>query len=164
MKAPYPISDVLIVLVKEPNDFYIAQTQHWYRIPTSSRIPGNLRDRQARVIAFYFPSAFKEQKFSIRFYARITSVEVVSRQALFPVETLNSKSGKTYYKICFEPLQTLPRPIISYRGRRLIFVATTWAKFSQAEEINDLFHESPLEDKLWQELKKHKLLAESTLR
>ncbi|WP_375418688.1 endonuclease domain-containing protein [uncultured Hymenobacter sp.] len=160
MPASYPVSDVLVVLVKEPADFLLAQTQHWYRIPTSTRLPVNLRERQAQIIAFYFPSAFKELRYSVRYYARITDVAVVSRRELFPQETASSRSEQTYYKISFGPLQELARPVVSYRGRRLLFVPTTWAKLSEADEINDLFHDSPLEDVLWRELKRQNLPAE----
>jgi very-short-patch-repair endonuclease len=160
MKKPYPPCDVLVALAKEPSDFYIAQTQQWYRIPTSSRLPVMLRAQTARIIAFYFPEKFKELKSSIRFFAPITGIELVSRQQLFPTETPNSKSAKQYYKISFGPLQELPKPIFSYRPRFILFIPTTWEKFSQAEELNDLYHESPLEDKLWLELKRHNLPAE----
>lgn len=160
MKKLYPVCDALVVLAKEPNDFHVAQTQGWYRIPTSSRIPVTLQKKQARFIAFYFPKNFRELRYSIRYYAEITGVEVVSRQQLFPDETPNSKSEKLYHKISFGPLLTLAQPIISYRGRFILFIPTTWAKLSRAEEINDLYHESPLEDTLWAELKRQNLPAE----
>ncbi len=160
MKKPYPICDVLVVLAKTPADFHLAQTQGWYRIPTSSRIPVALQKRTARILAFYFPKNFTELKSSVRYYADITGVETVSRQQLFPDETPNSKSEKLYYKISFGPLTELPRPIFSYRPRFVLFIPTTWAKFSRAEELNDLYHESPLEDKLWDELKRQNLPAE----
>lgn len=160
MRTPYAGCDVLVVLAKEPADFRIAQAQGWYRIPTSSRIPVVLQQRCVRFIAFYFPKAFKELKFSIRFFAAVTGVEVVSRQQLFPSETPNSKSAKQYYKISFGPLQELPQPIISHRGRFVLFIPTTWVKLSHARELNDLYHESPLEDTLWAELKRQNLPAE----
>ena len=160
LRSPYPVSDVLIVLAKEPSDFYIAQTQQWYRIPTSTRLPPCFREGTVRFLAFYFPQAFKELCYSIRHYAAVTKVEVVTRAALFPDETPSSRSAQTYHKISFGPVQELPQPIVSYRGRRLLFVPTTWAKFSQATEINDVFHESPLEDTFWQELKRQNLPAE----
>jgi very-short-patch-repair endonuclease len=57
-------------------------------------------------------------------------------------------------------LRTLPRPILSLRFRRVTFIPTTWQKFQAAEEINDLWDESPLEDDLWAELKRLHLGAE----
>ena len=160
MPTAYPAADVLVVLTKTPADFHLAQTEGWYRIPTSTRLPANLRDGQAKTIAFYFPAAFKELKFSVRYYAAIRRVEVVERAALFPSETPNSRSGSLYHKISFGPLRERAAPLVSHRGRRLLFVPTTTAKFRQAEEINDLFHESPLEDRLWAALKARQLPAE----
>jgi len=54
----------------------------------------------------------------------------------------------------------LPRPIPSRRWRRIVFIPTTWHKFVQATEINDLYDESPLEDRLWAELKRRQISAE----
>ena len=156
----YPDTDVLVVLAKDPNDFHLAQTQQWYRIPVSTRQPASLRQRQVRYLAFYFPKSFKDQKYSVRYYAAVTGVAVVPRQELFPGEAPSSRSGQLYHKISLGPLHELPRPIASLRGRRLLFVPTTWAKLMQAEEVNDLFHDSPLEDVFWQELKRQNLPAE----
>lgn len=160
MKKFKNVNDVLVVLAKEPKDFQIAQSQFWYRIPTSSRIPTNLRDNSARYIAFYFPKAFGDLKYSISYYAKITKVETVTRKELFPEESINSKSGKSYHKISFSDLEQLPKPILSRRGRQLLFIPTTWEKFSTAEEINDIFNDSPLEEKLWVELKRRRWSAE----
>lgn len=54
----------------------------------------------------------------------------------------------------------LPKPIISHRGRQLLFIPTTWQKFITADEINDIFNDSPLEEKLWKELKRRRWPAE----
>lgn len=52
------------------------------------------------------------------------------------------------------------RPILSYRPRRLVFVPTTLEKFEQADQINDLFDGSPLENRLWSALKYVNAFAE----
>lgn len=96
----------------------------------------------------------------MRYYAAVTKVEIVTRAELFPEETNSSRSEQTYHKISFGPLRELVQPVVSYRARRLLFVPTTWAKFSQATEVNDLFHESPLEDVFWHELRRQNLPAE----
>jgi hypothetical protein len=54
----------------------------------------------------------------------------------------------------------LERPILSLRLRRLIFIPTTWKKFSNAEQINNLFDDRPMEDALWTQLKQSNILAE----
>ena len=52
------------------------------------------------------------------------------------------------------------KPIVSYRPRRLVFIPTTWEKFENADQINDLFDGSHLEDQLWKALKYVNILAE----
>ncbi len=84
----------------------------------------------------------------------------VRRRELFPDEFPNAKSNREYFQVCLHRLETLPRPIVSYRMRRLVFIPTTYHKLQTAVEINDLFDDSPLEDALWQELKRLNLLAE----
>jgi len=155
-----PINNVLEVLVKDKTDWLIAQTEGWYRIPTDSRTPANLRENEVEYISFYFPKKFGDDKYSIRFYAQIIDIQKVYRKSLFPNESTNSKSDKTYYKISFLPLIALAKPIISNRGRMLLFIPTTLEKLINADELNDIFNDSPLEEKLWQKLKSEKLPAE----
>jgi very-short-patch-repair endonuclease len=57
-------------------------------------------------------------------------------------------------------LQERHKPILSYRPRRLVFIPTTIEKFQFADQINDLFDGSPLEDRLWTALKYIHVLAE----
>jgi very-short-patch-repair endonuclease len=54
----------------------------------------------------------------------------------------------------------LPKPILSRRWRRIVFIQTTRQKFTSALEINDLYDESPLEDRLWAGLKRREVDAE----
>ncbi|MCZ6679412.1 MAG: DUF559 domain-containing protein, partial [Candidatus Poribacteria bacterium] len=58
------------------------------------------------------------------------------------------------------PLQRLSGSIPSQRLRRVTFILTTWEKFQNAQEINDLFHTSPLEDRMWDGLKRMRIEAE----
>lgn len=115
---------------------------------------------RVRYISFYFKKVFKAWKYSIRHVARVVSITKVKRHIIFPDEPLNSKSYNLYYKISFGPLQDLPQPILSNRGRRILFISTTLYKLQYASEINDIFADSPLEDLLWAELKKQNLPAE----
>lgn len=75
-----PINNVLVVLVKDKTDWLIAQTEGWYRIPTDSRTPANLRENKVEYISFYFPKKFGDDKYSIRFYAPIIDVQKVCRK------------------------------------------------------------------------------------
>jgi len=152
-----PAQQVLIALMPDYRDFAIARERHWYRIPVKSA-PGAV---VARHIAFYHSAKFGDQSFAVRWWAEITKRSIVKRRDLLPDEP--TRADADYYKLELSALRPLVRPIISRRKRRIMFVPTTWSKFEQAEEINDLFHESPLEDELWQGFKRRNVEAERQL-
>jgi len=130
-------------------DWHIACEQLWYRIPVD-KAPKIIRDRRTEYIAFYFPALFGvEKKWKVFQYAKVKSVTEVSRKELFPAEPTNSKSETRYYKISFDTLVTLPQPLVSRRGHRIIFVSTTKEKFFSGEtDFNLLFQSSTLEKKM----------------
>jgi very-short-patch-repair endonuclease len=148
--------EVLIALLKEKSDFAILQEQGWYRIPLASapkRWP-------PKWLGFYQPKAFKEEAFRVHYYGEIADIQVVPRSELFPNEFESARSGQLYYKLTLKSLEMLYQPILSLRPRRLVFIPTTWKKFTYAEQINDLFDDSPLEDTLWQQFKSSQIQAE----
>ena len=63
-------------------------------------------------------------------------------------------------KVISNIINSLEKPILSRRRRRIVFIPTTEVKFFNAVEINDLYNESPLEDKLWAEFKRLEIQAE----
>ncbi|MDM8516277.1 DUF559 domain-containing protein [Desulfobacterales bacterium HSG16] len=111
-------------------------------------------------LGFYQTKIFGQEAFAINYYAQILDIKKVYRWQLFPSEKPNKKTQRRYYKIFIAPLQKLEKPIISLRRRRIHFIQTTWNKFINAVEINDLYNESPLEDRLWVEFKRLKINAE----
>ena len=147
---------MLVCLLKEKSDFTILLEQSWYRIPVKhapKRWP-------PKWLAFYQPKAFGNDAYRIRYFAEVEEIITATRQDLFPYELPNPKSDQEYFKLQIKSLEEKSRPILSSRPRRLAFIPTTWLKFDIAEEINDLFDDSPLEDRLWLELKKLKIKAE----
>lgn len=99
---------------------------------------------------------------SIRYQLLCSSIRYSSSVSLatFPNQPDDEKRGQLYYQLFFQPLQRLSRPILSRRWRRIVFIPTTWQKFIKAAEINDLYDESPLEDRLWAEFKRLRIAAE----
>lgn len=140
-------------------DFAIAQERHWYRIPVKSA-PRIIKEGDAKLISFYHTKAFEKEKFTIKWFGEIKNVAVVKRKELFPKETLDPKAENDYFKIEFSPLQELPIPIISLRGRRILFIPTTEDKFFAAKEINFLFNDSALENKFWNALLRRNIYSE----
>lgn len=151
-----PERRVLVALMNNRRDFAIARDQHWYRIPVKSA-PRNI---DSKYIAFYQTAAFGKEKWSIRYRAEVAKMETVSRVDLLPDEPNHPRAQQKYFQFHLHELEELDQPIISRHGRRIVFIPTTLSKFNLATEINDLFHESPLEDLLWEHLKRINLSAE----
>lgn len=143
LPIPYPMSsrgEVLVVIMNNWADWAIACEQGWYRIPVEQ--VEKLKQRQQwlppKWLAFYQTKEFETEAFSIRYYAGVKAIWEVQRWELFPQEARNSKSHKSYCKLEIESLQSLVHPIKSDRLRRLTFIATTWDKLMNSQEIKDL--------------------------
>lgn len=153
-------SELLVAIMNDPKDFAIARTQHWYRIPVGSAEKWMKGRWPPKWLAFYQTKIFGSEAYSINYFAEVIQIRKAYRQQLFPDEIRNPKSNRQYYQLILKPLQKLPMPILSLRWRRIVFIPTTWQKFIDAVEINDLYDESPLEDRLWAEFKRYKISAE----
>ncbi len=152
--------NLIVCILNTLQDFSILREQLWYRIPVES-VEKFLRERwPPKWMAFYQSGVFKKNAFMINHYGLISNISIRTRMELFPDEKPNLKSDKKYYKISFNKIETLHKPILSRRWRRIVFINTTYNKFINAIEINDLFDESALEDKLWAEFKRLKIQAE----
>lgn len=147
--------EALVALLKERRDQDYLTNEGWYRIPVQSAP----RRWPPQWLAFYLPKVFGERAYAVRSYGRVGSIDIVPRRALIP-EPAHPNADKLYYRIEVEDLQELPHLIPSKRFRRIVFVPTTYRKLFQAQEINDLFDDSPLEDLLWRELKARQIAAE----
>jgi len=147
--------EVLVAIMRSKRDWRIAQEQLWYRVPVD-KAP---KRWPPRWLAFYLTKTFGVEGLSVQYYGRVESICELSRSQLFPQEPAGARSNRRYYKVGLQSLLRLPQPILSRRFRRIVFIPTTWTKFSNAVEINDLFDESPLEDRLWAELKRLRINA-----
>ena len=157
----YPEDRVLVAYVPRPSDFDLVRREGWYRIPQRSAPKG----LHAEVIAFYFGAAFGEEKYAIHYYARNAGHELARRRDLLPDEADHPRADEVYYKVQLGPLQRLNQPIVSLRWRRLTFVHTTWDRFQDATEINDLFIEGgPYVDRLYATLKERGVSADRDYR
>ena len=140
---------VLVAVLNNKRDFEILQTQHWYRIPFKSA-PRIISENRLNYVAFYQTKIFKEDAFSVKWYSEVSNIEIVKRKDLLPDEKLHPRKDDDYYKINIRELLPLSKSITSKRWRRIIFIETTPSRLKQADEINDLFHESFLEEKFWE--------------
>ncbi len=155
-----PAERVLVAILPEPRNWQMVKSQGWYWIPCKSAPPSNYEH-----IAFYFGSKkFGPDAYTIAWMARVASERTVLRRDLFPSEPFHPRADLPYLKINLGLLQALPQPIVSRRQRFLVFFATTLRKLQNARELNDLWHESPLEDAMWRGLKQGNIEAEGQWR
>jgi hypothetical protein len=153
----YPEDRVLVAYVPAPADFTIIQEEGWYRIP-QRHMPKGL---YAEYFAFYFGRKFGADKWAIHYYAPQLGYELLSRRDLLPDQPDHPRADDYYYKVQLGPLQKLSRPIISLRWRRITFIHTTWDRFQDAQEINDLFVEGgDYVDRLYATLKERGIHSE----
>ena len=152
--------EVLVAIINKQLDFAILHQKLWYRIPVNS-VEKWLKERWPPTwLAFYQTKTFGTEKHAVNYFAEVIDIRNVRRGQLFPDEPQDEKSNRLYYQIFIAPIVQLPKPIYSRRIRRIIFISTTWEKFIKAVEINDLYDESSLEDRLWAEFKRHNIPAE----
>ncbi len=130
----YPEDRVLITALPRPADFVRLQREGWYRIP-QRHAPKGLH---AEYFAFYFGSRFGRQKWAIHYYAPRLGHELTTRRELLPDEPDHPRADELYYKVQLGTLRPLSQPIISLQWRRITFLHTTWDRFQDATEINDL--------------------------
>jgi hypothetical protein len=133
----YPEDRVLVAYLPTTKDFEILIQEGWYRIPQQYAPKGI----HAEYYAFYFGRDFGDRKWAIHYYAEQRGYELVRRSDLFPNQPNHPRAGHLYYKISLGPLQMLDHPIVSLRWRRITFMHTTWDRFVEAREINDLLIE-----------------------
>ncbi len=127
---------VLVGVMNNPREFAIARDRGWYRIP-ERHAPDCTTD--AAVLAFYFTTAFDDDRWAIHWYTEIRGYELVLRRELFPDAMDHPRADQRYYKIQIGPLIRREPAVPSLRWRRINFLKSTWDRFSAAEEINDLF-------------------------
>lgn len=151
--------EFLVAILNNPVDLELARAQHWYRIPVTSVAKWLARCWPPEALAFYQTKVFGEEAFTVRHWAGVREIRQVLRTDLFP-DLHDDRSERRYYQLLLEPLQQLERPIASRRWRRIVFIPTDWARVQGAEEINDLFYGSSLEERLWHEFKRVGIVAE----
>ena len=152
-----PETPALVGIVTRLKDWEFVRSEHWYRIPVHTA-PEGLESIQN--LAFYQTRLFGTEKWAVNCYARVRGISKATRRELLPDEPAHARAGAEYYKVELGELERLPRPIPSRRWRRIVFIPTSLERLLHAQEINDLFKVSPIEEKLYFTLQDAGLSAE----
>lgn len=141
---------VLVAIVKHPRDLEIARLLGWYRIPLATS-PKTVR---VDWLAFYQPAAFGDERWSVRYAARVRGHEMVKRINLLHDEPEHPRAQEPYYKIQLGQVFVLPHEIPSRSWRRFVFLYTTGQRLLAADDFSDLTVPSSDErDLLWRLLR-----------
>jgi hypothetical protein len=130
----------LVAVVTRPRDLALAREQGWYRVPLA-RVPPRFA---ADYLAFYQTAAFGAERWSVRWYAPLLRLRLVTRLELLPDEPRHPRAAERYYKLELGPLAALPLAVPAARLRRVAFIATTFGQLRRAADVRELWH--PLED------------------
>ena len=160
LNLKYSSSDTIVCWLKQKRDLSLLLMEGWYRIPVSTKLEQLF---QVKYLAFYQPVAFGKTGSLISHYGTIDNIEVKKRIVLFPKEKKHPKINDDYYKIFLKDINILKNPLKCKRKRANYFINTTLEKLFNAEEFNDIFNESPLEDILWSSMKNSCIVAERQL-
>lgn len=148
----------LVGIVPRKNLWPKIQKEGWYHVPIKSA-PKNASF--VEYLAFYFPRVFGEEyQYKVIYYARILNIDITKRIKLFPDEPEHERAQEDYYQFHLGEIKKLPKPIPSKKWRRIVHIPTSREKLFTAEEINDLWDTSPLEEKMYQEMKRRKIETE----
>ncbi len=151
--------DIVIGVLKNKRDLPIALHDKWYRIPVKSA-PNIVRDNQIKYLGLYQGKAFKDSPSQIQWYGEVKNITICKRIELLPEENNNSNANEDYYKIELAEMIRLPEPIKAIRPRRITFIVTAFERFLKAKELNEVFLESYIEEKVWDALKSEGIDAE----
>lgn len=151
-------TELLVALLPKIAALKRLQSAGWYHIPVDT----SPKRWPPTMMAFFQGKVFgAEEAYRIRYFGEVERIDTVPRKELFRTTKRNAfKAERLYYRIQIKNLTLRNQPIVSHRPRRMVFIPTTLKKFEHAEQINDLFDGSPLEDKLWSELKSLNIHAE----
>jgi len=152
-----PETPALVGIVTRRKDWELVRSRHWYRIPVRTAPEGL---DKVRYLAFYQTRVFGEEKWAVNWYAQVKDITRATRRELLPDEPGHPRAGAEYYKVELGELTRLPQPIPSRRWRRIVFIPTSLERLMHAQEVNDLFKVSPIEEKLYFTLKDVGLPAE----
>jgi hypothetical protein len=141
---------ILVAILKSPRDLDIARVLGWYRIPLATS-PKTIR---VDWLAFYQTAAFGEERWSVRFAARVKGHELVTRKEILHDEPDHPRANEPYFKIQLGRVIPLPRVIHSKSWRRFTFLYTTGARLKTAQDLRDLtVPASDEHDMLWKLLR-----------
>lgn len=150
-------SRLLVGWMPSAHDLKFLDQERWYRIRESASVIRSGHWPPKWFAAFEAAGVSGEKQQIVRFGKVLETFEA-SRRDLFPDSS--PADARRYQVLKLESVERLDAPLVAMRPRRNVFIETRIEKLWRAQEFNDIFHDSPYEDDLWQALKSHQIAAE----
>ena len=141
---------VLVAIIPSPKDLEIARVLGWYRIPM--RMAAKIVN--VDYIVFYQTGNFPEGHGSlIESYAEVLGHELTTRAELIRDEPDHPRAKEEYYKLQLGQLDSLSKPIVAGKWKRITFFYTLGNLVNRAATINDLIVKTDEREILWKSLR-----------
>jgi hypothetical protein len=141
---------VLVAIMPSPKDLEIARVLGWYRIPL--RMAPKIVD--VDYIVFYQTGNFPKGHGSlIESYAEVLGHELTTRAELIRNEPNHPRAKEEYYKLQLGQLDSLPKPILAGKWKRITFFYTLGNLVNRAETIYELVVKTDEREILWKSLR-----------
>lgn len=141
---------VLVAIMPSLKDLEIARVLGWYRIPM--RMAPKIVD--VDYIVFYQTGNFPEGHGSlIESYAEVLGHELTTRAELIRDEPNHPHANEEYYKLQLGQVDSLPKPILAGKWKRITFFYTLGNLVNRAATINELVVKTDEREILWKSLR-----------
>jgi hypothetical protein len=141
---------VLVAIMPSIKDLEIARVLGWYRIPM--RMAPKIVD--VDYIVFYQTGNFPEGHGSlIESYAEVLGFELTTRAELIRDEPNHPRATEEYYKLQLGQINSLPKPILAGKWKRITFFYTLGDLVNRAATINELVVKTDEREILWKSLR-----------
>jgi hypothetical protein len=150
-------TDMLVGVVTSKADRDIFMNQGWYRVPVANwPRPG----WWPKWIALFETKAVTDAEQRILYYGRVHRIVERRGAELFPGVPLSGRETKLYHQVLVERPLERHSPIVLDKRRRNPFILTNRSRFEAATSVSELIVGSPLEEQLWEELRRQRIPAE----
>ena len=135
MPLPDEDTPVLVAVVTQARDLARAQSEGWYRLPLAHAPPR----LGCEVLALYQTGAWGAEGRCVRWWGWVRQIRLRRRRELLPDEADHPRADALYLSFELGPLRCLARPVPARRLRRVTFIATTWGRLVQADDVAQLW-------------------------
>lgn len=148
---------MLIGIVRTKADRDLFLKEHWYRVPVKNW------PREGwfpETLALFETKSVTDDEQRVLHWGEVRAIERRRGAELFPGVSRGAKDDRLYWQVLIKEARERESPIPFSHDRRNPFILTTRDRFHGARNASELILGSPLEERLWSELRARRIPAE----